>query len=153
MRLAKLAIVSSKMSDQYSLNPHLILPPGTKVVVKVDALGPNGKAIHDAGALAIVVQSPVDHQHAYRVRFHDGFEASFKRAELASLSHWQRESAGGTRGDASAMAEFGLNRFVILRSVVGSRAYGLATADSDTDRRGVYLPPAELHWSLYGVPE
>ncbi|MBN1912642.1 MAG: nucleotidyltransferase domain-containing protein, partial [Pirellulales bacterium] len=25
--------------------------------------------------------------------------------------------------------------------------------ESDTDRRGVYLPPAELHWSLYGVPE
>ena len=25
--------------------------------------------------------------------------------------------------------------------------------ESDFDRRGVYLPPAELHWSLYGVPE
>ena len=36
---------------------------------------------------------------------------------------------------------------------VGSRAYGLDDADSDTDRRGVYLPPADVHWSLYGVPE
>src|SRR5205823_8536634 len=34
-----------------------------------------------------------------------------------------------------------------------ARAYGLDTEESDTDRRGVYLPPAELHWSLYGVPE
>ena len=42
---------------------------------------------------------------------------------------------------------------VIYRCVVGSRAYGLDDADSDTDRRGIYLPPAELHWSLYGVPE
>ena len=42
---------------------------------------------------------------------------------------------------------------VILRVVVGSRAYGLAEPESDTDRRGVFLPPAELHWSLYGVPE
>jgi len=42
---------------------------------------------------------------------------------------------------------------VILRVVIGSRAYGLDREDSDTDRRGVYLPPAELHWSLYGVPE
>ena len=25
--------------------------------------------------------------------------------------------------------------------------------DSDIDRRGIYLPPADLHWSLYGVPE
>ena len=42
---------------------------------------------------------------------------------------------------------------VIYRCVVGSRAYGLDDAESDTDRRGIYLPPAELHWSLYGVPE
>ena len=41
---------------------------------------------------------------------------------------------------------------VILRCVVGSRAYGLAREDSDTDRRGVYLPPADLHWSLAGAP-
>ena len=25
--------------------------------------------------------------------------------------------------------------------------------DSDIDRRGIYLPPADLHWSLYGVPD
>jgi predicted nucleotidyltransferase len=42
---------------------------------------------------------------------------------------------------------------VILRVVIGSRAYGLDGACSDTDRRGIYLPPAELHWSLAGVPE
>ena len=36
---------------------------------------------------------------------------------------------------------------------MGSRAYGLAHEGSDVDVRGVYLPPAELHWSLYGVPE
>jgi hypothetical protein len=43
--------------------------------------------------------------------------------------------------------------FVIYRCIIGSRAYGLDEADSDTDRRGIYLPPAELHWSLEGVPE
>ena len=37
--------------------------------------------------------------------------------------------------------------------MVGSRAFGLNTEESDIDRRGIYLPPAELHWSLYGVPE
>ena len=26
-------------------------------------------------------------------------------------------------------------------------------SESDIDRRGIYLPPAHLHWSLYGVPE
>ena len=34
-----------------------------------------------------------------------------------------------------------------------SRAYGLETETSDTDRRGVCLPAAKLHWSLYGLPE
>lgn len=42
---------------------------------------------------------------------------------------------------------------VQYRCVVGSRAFGLETAASDTDLRGFYLPPARLHWSLGGVPE
>jgi predicted nucleotidyltransferase len=42
---------------------------------------------------------------------------------------------------------------VILKVVVGSRAFGLDHAGSDTDRRGIYLPPATRHWSLAGVPE
>jgi predicted nucleotidyltransferase len=46
-----------------------------------------------------------------------------------------------------------LGTHVIYRCIVGSRAYGLDDSDSDTDRRGIYLPPADLHWSLYGVPE
>ena len=40
----------------------------------------------------------------------------------------------------------------MYRSVVGSRAWGLAEAASDTDRRGVYLAPAALQWSLGGAP-
>jgi len=40
--------------------------------------------------------------------------------------------------------------YVIYRVRVGSRAYGLDEAESDEDSlRGVYLPPAELQWSLY----
>lgn len=46
-----------------------------------------------------------------------------------------------------------LLRFVIYRCIVGSTAYGLSDEHSDTDRRGFYLPPAHLHWSLTGVPE
>jgi predicted nucleotidyltransferase len=43
--------------------------------------------------------------------------------------------------------------YIILRCVVGSRAYGLEGEGSDIDRRGVFLPPASLHWSLDGVPD
>jgi predicted nucleotidyltransferase len=51
------------------------------------------------------------------------------------------------------MIEPGLRPYIIYRCVIGSRAYGLDGPDSDTDRRGCYLPPADLHWSLQGVPE
>ena len=46
-----------------------------------------------------------------------------------------------------------LHRFVVFRCIVGSTAYGLNIESSDVDRRGYYLPPADLHWSLKGVPE
>lgn len=46
-----------------------------------------------------------------------------------------------------------LYRFVIYRCIVGSTAYGLSQEGSDTDRRGFYLPPGDLEWSLAGVPE
>ena len=36
--------------------------------------------------------------------------------------------------------------------MVGSRAYGLAGPDSDTDRRGVYAAPAHLFWRLDKPP-
>ena len=42
---------------------------------------------------------------------------------------------------------------MIYRCVIGSQAYGLARDESDVDRRGIYLPPADMHWSLFGVPE
>lgn len=42
---------------------------------------------------------------------------------------------------------------VVYRCVIGSRAYGLATETSDTDRRGFFLPPADAFFSLDGVPE
>ena len=43
--------------------------------------------------------------------------------------------------------------YVFLRVVVGSRAFGLSTPESDEDRRGIYLPPATWHWSLTKPPE
>jgi predicted nucleotidyltransferase len=132
----------------------LILPVGTQVVALVEVKGTDGKAVHPRGAVGVVVQSPADYWHSYRVRFPDAFEASFKRAELAILSHYKAGEVGRHAGEVSGpLAEYDLYQHVIYRCVVGSRAYGLDDHESDTDRRGVYLPPAERHWSLYGVPE
>jgi hypothetical protein len=122
-----------------------ILSAGTQVVVAVAVRGTDGRPVHPPGAVGVIVQSPADYWHSYRVRFLDGFEASFGRADLQPLSHFQR-------GD-DALDEHGLFDCVIYRCVVGSRAYGLDDEGSDYDRRGIYLPPADRQWSLYGVPE
>lgn len=137
-------------------NPHLILSVGTQVVALTEVRGAHGRAVYPRGAVGVVTQSPSDYWHSYRVRFPDGFEAMFRRQELAILSEYKDGGvigAGIRGGTGGPLAEYDLYRHVIYRCVVGSRAYGLDDEDSDTDRRGVYLPPAELHWSLYGVPE
>jgi len=54
---------------------------------------------------------------------------------------------------ALALDAFDLESLIIYRCVTGSQAYGLETEESDTDRRGIYLAPAELQWSLFGSPE
>ena len=134
--------------------PPLLLPVGTQVVALVEIKGTDGKPVHPRGAVGVIVQAPGDYWHAYRVRFPDGFEAALKRAELSVLSQYQREAAGlGIAQAADALSEYNLFDCVIYRCVVGSRAYGLDHDESDTDRRGVYLPPATMHWSLFGVPE
>jgi hypothetical protein len=123
------------------------------VVVRAEVKGADGRAIHAPGAVGEVVRSPADHEHSYRVRFNDGFEASLGREDLVVLRHFQRD--GGSSGAAGELpaAEYDFTRHVIFRCVVGSRAYGLSNEQSDTDYRGIYLPPADLHWSLFGVPE
>lgn len=40
----------------------------------------------------------------------------------------------------------------IYSCVMGSRAFGLATDDSDTDRRGVFLAPSPLFWRFEKPP-
>ena len=45
-----------------------------------------------------------------------------------------------------------MEEHTILSVVTGSRAYGLDTADSDVDRRGVFVAPTELFWRLDKPP-
>ncbi len=138
-----------------NVNTHLILPVGCRVVALGEVRGTDGKPVHPRGAVGVVIQSPSEYWHSYRVRFPDGFEAVFSRRELAILSQYQTGDVigAGESGSDALLAQYDLARHVIYRCIVGSKAYGLDDAESDIDRRGVYLPPAELHWSLYGVPE
>ena len=149
----------------------LIYPAGTRVVVRKDVPASNGRVAHPAGAVGVVVRCPVDRTHAYRVRFSDGFEAPVRHEQLVRLAEYktvqsrpaqaqtaQAHPAQATADESPAATDAApidanLQDRVILRCVIGSRAYGLDDETSDTDRRGVYLPSAERHWSLFGVPE
>lgn len=115
-----------------------ILPAGTQVVTLVDA--PRAPR----GAVGVIVREPCDPEHSYRIRFPDGREGSYGRRALAVRKEHTREHG--------AVPDDVLREHVIYVAVVGSRAYGLEHDGSDTDRRGIYLPPAELHWSLLGLP-
>jgi hypothetical protein len=79
------------------------------------------------------------------VRFANQVEVALRSDQLAVLKHFHFADSEGSNID--------LFQWVIYRCVVGSRAYGLDQDGSDTDRRGIYLPPADRHWSLTGVPE
>lgn len=138
------------MPEGKAVQPHLILPVGTRVVSRVEVRGAGGRVLCPAGAVGEVVQAPVDGTHSYRVRLPDGREVSLQRQSLTIHRHTQRDDLAAAAAEATERA---LWDRVVYRCVIGSRAYGLAGEGSDVDRRGFYLPPADLHWSLYGVPD
>src|SRR5262249_31688922 len=137
------------MIEPHPPQPKLMLPVGTQVVTLVEVRSSSGELRQPRGAVGVIVKSPVDGSHSYRVRFLDGSEAALARDERSVRKEFQRTGIGGS---GLALEEEGLRDQVIYRCVVGSRAYGLEHEASDIDRRGIYLPPAELEWSLYGVP-
>jgi predicted nucleotidyltransferase len=143
--------------------------------------GSNQSLVHPRGAVGVVTRTPTELRGKFLIRFPDGFEASLDREQLEILKHFKARldrSAGvapassgsvpaprpGSEPSKQACTDnssagnpgcdaFDLESFIIYRCVVGSRAYGLDHDDSDTDRRGIYLAPADLQWSLYGAPE
>ncbi|KAB2867214.1 MAG: nucleotidyltransferase domain-containing protein [Anaerolineae bacterium] len=129
-------------------NPNFIVPVGTQIVTEVAIKATNGDVLFAKGVVGIVIKAPVDSTHAYRVRFMDGTEMSLNRREFTINRLFQNPLAPD-----NWLSDFDLKQCVIYQCVVGSRAYGLDEEGSDVDQRGIYLPPAELHWSLYGVPE
>ena len=137
---------------------------GTQVVSLVEVRGTNNSLVHPRGAVGVVTRTPTGDQNQFLVRFPDGFEASLARDKLEVLKHFKDRFGKVGRvtpcaphsTDASqrtASTDFELEQFIIYRCIVGSRAYGLDHDDSDTDRRGIYLAPADLQWSFFGAPE
>ena len=128
---------------------NLIVPFGTQIVLLNEIKVLNENRFQPKGTVGIISGLPTDAFHAYKIKFPDESEAMANRTEFSIRKHFQNELSGLI----SQLDNFELYDYVIYRCVVGSRAFGLDTDDSDTDRRGIYLPPADLHWSMFGVPE
>jgi uncharacterized protein len=128
----------------------LILAVGTQVVSRVEVRNASGALLCPVGAVGTVVQAPDDATLSYRVRLPGGGEIALKRQEVRIRQRLQREDLGDL---AATLPELEYARHVIFRCVVGPRAHGLAPEGPEVERRGIYLPPADLHWSLLGVPE
>jgi uncharacterized protein len=131
-----------------NLPPNFIIPVGTQVVLRYDRRVPGTDNVKPAGTVAEVVESPDSNDRPYLVQFLDGASFRLKFGELLvrRRDHSVEENAIATAGPDVSV-------FVVYRVMVGSRAFGLSTESSDEDRRGVFLPPAEWHWSLTKPPE
>ncbi len=138
------------MSERVHQNPNMIYSVGTQVVSLREIVNHSGRTIHPRGAVGVIIKSPGDLEHSYRVRFPDGVEEALRRDDVVMLAHYKEGEIGDAQDSA---ARSNLYDRVIFRCIIGSRAYGLDDDQSDTDYRGIFLPTAEMHWSLNGVPE
>lgn len=128
--------------------PALIVPAGTHVVTISAAEDARG-AMVAAGAVGVIRTLPAVRTALYGIELTDG-----RTVQLPRSGFRIRRSEARALPEASADAVLAEHRAsLVFVCIVGSHAYGLAGAGSDVDRRGIYVPPAEVHWSLAGAPE
>jgi predicted nucleotidyltransferase len=116
------------------------LPPGTEVVTRVDRVV-DGELRPQGATGRVVSVSPLV------VQFLDGKRATYLRDEvmprkLGVQRYAQRRAAAWDQ----------LRPCVVVDTVVGSRAWGLADAASDEDRRGVFVLPMPWTTGLVDPP-
>lgn len=130
--------------------PSRLFDIGSQVVVLRNVRGGGSRDLYPKGVVGIVVRVPNQDHPTYGIRFMDGSEEAIDSSELALLANYRKPT------DQKAHLQDQQSRYydrVIYQCIIGSRAYGLSNEDSDIDRRGIYLPKAQDHWSLFGVPE
>jgi len=81
--------------------------------------------VRQRGSVAVVADSPPDNRYAYTLRFADGQTVKAYFRELAIRRKEVEDQLALTGAD--------LRPYVVYRCRVGSRAFGLATDDSDDD--------------------
>jgi hypothetical protein len=72
------------MTDRVHYHPNLIFSVGTQVVTLVDIPGSAGLVLQPRGTVGVVVKSPTDLEHSYRV--HEQARRKAATADAARLS-------------------------------------------------------------------
>lgn len=115
------------------------VPAGIQVVSLLAIHGSHETVVHPQGTVGVITRAPVGTEVNYTVHSPDGFEAALTIDQFEILKHFKDRL-----DDPSGTSAFDLNSLVIFSCITGSRHYGLDTDESDVDRRGVYLAPANL---------
>lgn len=121
------------------------VPVGTQVLLREPLVDTAG-AIAQRGATGRVVGDDGGH---YLVRLGDG---RLVRADRGQLGLRKEHQARAARPESDVDNERLVTEHTIYAAIVGSRAFGLATDDSDTDTRGIYQAPTSAFWSLAKPP-
>ncbi len=133
-------------------DPEFVIPAGSQVVLTADQAirdaSANVSGFKKSGSVGVVIKCPSHNGQPYTLQFHDQTELEVKienlvlrRAEIDQIL------------DRSLDQVSDMRPFIIYKCRVGSRAFGLSNDDSDDDQRGIFLPPADLEWSMYRLPE
>ena len=135
-----------------NLADDFVIPAGSQVVLlqtqptSPSAEGGVQRRFKKAGTVGVVVKCPPHNGQPYLVRFADESELEIPFMQLTL----RRKEIENILGDID---QEDFTPYVIYRCKVGSKAFGLDNEDSDDDIRGIFLPPADRHWSLYKIPE
>jgi len=122
-----------------ALDPlRVLLPAGTQVVTRAPAQ--NGSHALPQGSVARVLRYEGE---AVVVSVTGADEFTFRRSDLRPRKTGQLRFA---KQRAATWDTF--SRCIVLEAQVGSRAWGLAQAHSDDDRRGVFAHPLSFHFGL-----
>ncbi len=136
-----------------NLSRNFVIPAGTQVVLQVTKSVTSGEASAEIdvqkkpGAVGVVIKCPPHNDELYTVQFSDGMIALASFDELIL----RRQEVDNLLAASENFDAF--RPFVIYRCQVGSKAFGLSNDQSDDDIRGIFLPPARQHWSLYEIPD
>ncbi|WP_234361837.1 DNA polymerase beta superfamily protein [Plantactinospora sp. BB1] len=125
------------------------LPDGTQVVLRETGVDLAGTRVQRGATGRVLDHDPTGDD--YLVQLTDGRRLRSPRGQLALRKAYQQKLAVEA-GTAAVDGPDLVVRHTIYAAVVGSRAFGLATEESDTDVRGVYAAPAAAFWSLAKPP-